>query len=596
MRSRQSQLTNQQHVTRRRGPSLHTGVFPGSLLTVASAALLAAVLPAQANATLFDAEWGITDGADFTSFIEAVDTDAQGNVYIAGTFTGKVTVGIGGPTYETADFLRSDVFIAKLSPTGQHIWSYQAAGDLNDSAREIDVLPNGDVVIVGSTQGPNFGFDGGSNATNGATDAFGARFDTNGSVRWQSVWGLSDLEEATGVAFDPTNGHTIVVGNFWGTTNFGHGQRTSAGDSDWFLLDITPTGSLDADIVFGGAGAEREARVAVDLTGAVAFLGTSSGPVDIGNGTLPGAGSYDIVLGRFSQVGAPALWSQRFGSSGSDTGRGVCVAANGAIFIAGSYSGTVDFGSGSLSSNGSLDGFVAAFKEEGAPLWSHSMGGPGEDRTSHIDVEGSLLAITGFFNGTVWFGPTRATTYDQLMDAYVATLDTDGNWQGLIQGRGPGWDLGMQVSLHGTPIVVGSFGEWVDFGSLELNTSALQFSGFVVGLTDQVSSAPDVLGESALDLIDVASAQPNPTRAETSVSFRLPTADGGGSSDAAVQVTVHDVTGRTLRVLSPETTGDSGVARWDGRDRTGLAVPSGVYFLRVSTPEDARSVPVTIQR
>ncbi|MEZ4649340.1 MAG: hypothetical protein R3E97_11285 [Candidatus Eisenbacteria bacterium] len=602
----------------RAGRAHSGGVRSGGLLALAFATLLSPILPERAGATLFDAAWGISDGADYTDVIDAVDTDSQGNVYIAGTFTGKVTVGIGGPTYQTPDFDHSDTFIAKLSPTGQHIWSHQGVGDHNDAATEIDVFPNGDVVVVGTTRSQTFGFDGGSNATHGGIDAFGARFNSNGSVRWQSVWGGADTEEATGVAFDPTNGHTIVVGNFWGTANFGNGQRTSAGDADWFLLDITSTGSLDADIVFGGTGGEREARVAVDPTGAVVFLGSPSGPVDLGNGTLPSVGSYDIVLGRFSQVGTPALWSQRFGGSGSDTGRGVCVAENGAIFIAGSYSQTIDFGSGSLSSDGSLDGFVAAFKEEGVAMWSRSMGGPGEDRASHIDIEGSLLAITGFFNGTAWFGQTRATTYDQLMDSYVATLDTDGDWQGLIQGRGPGWDFGLQVALHGTPIAVGAFGQWVDFGSLGLSTAALQFSGFVVGLTDQVSSVPGTdqddlthgMGDPLSNALQLSPAQPNPFRTETFVRFRIGNRSGAGGGGAgtddngtiagslysSVRATVHDASGRAIRSLTPDLQGDSGEIRWDGRDRSGVAVPSGVYFLRMATPEGATSIPVTLQR
>jgi hypothetical protein len=77
---------------------------------------------------------------------------------------------------------------------------------------------------------------------------------------------------------------------------------------------------------------------------------------------------------------------------------------------------------------------------------------------------------------------------------------------------------------------------------------------------------------------------PNPFRRATYVAFDLP-------RPGRVRVTVHDVTGREVRVL------DDGalpagrhVRGWDGRDAEGRPVASGVYLIRAGLPEGAAAV------
>jgi hypothetical protein len=70
-------------------------------------------------------------------------------------------------------------------------------------------------------------------------------------------------------------------------------------------------------------------------------------------------------------------------------------------------------------------------------------------------------------------------------------------------------------------------------------------------------------------------AGPNPFNPSTVVEYFT-------ARDARVVVTVHDAAGRRIRELvdAPHTAGRHRVD-WDGRDRTGAALPSGVYFLRI---------------
>jgi hypothetical protein len=70
-------------------------------------------------------------------------------------------------------------------------------------------------------------------------------------------------------------------------------------------------------------------------------------------------------------------------------------------------------------------------------------------------------------------------------------------------------------------------------------------------------------------------ASPNPVLERTTIAFDLP-------EPAGVRATLHDVSGRLLRVLvdGPFPAGNH-QASWDRRDASSHPVPPGIYFLRL---------------
>jgi hypothetical protein len=83
---------------------------------------------------------------------------------------------------------------------------------------------------------------------------------------------------------------------------------------------------------------------------------------------------------------------------------------------------------------------------------------------------------------------------------------------------------------------------------------------------------------------------PNPATEKTLISYELPTSQH-------VSAEVFDVTGRLVRRLVD---GDVPVGRhsvrWDCRNGAGELVSPGIYFCRVSTEDDAKSVKIVILR
>jgi hypothetical protein len=90
--------------------------------------------------------------------------------------------------------------------------------------------------------------------------------------------------------------------------------------------------------------------------------------------------------------------------------------------------------------------------------------------------------------------------------------------------------------------------------------------------------------------LSLQSVEPNPFSGETRVIFTR-------GFRGATRLSVLDVTGRTVRVLvNGEAPAGRSSSRWDGRDQSGARVASGVYFFRLETEEDIRTVKATLLR
>jgi len=123
-----------------------------------------------------------------------VATDADGNVYLAGSVVRPE------PDY-------SDAWIAKMSATGALRWRRQLGSSATDYANGVATDGDGNVYVAGST----YGSLGGSNQ-GGTADAWLAGYSATGALRWKRQLGSSATDYANGVATDG-DGNVYVVGS-----------------------------------------------------------------------------------------------------------------------------------------------------------------------------------------------------------------------------------------------------------------------------------------------------------------------------------------------------------------------------------------------
>jgi hypothetical protein len=150
-----------------------------------------------------------------------------------------------------------------------------------------------------------------------------------------------------------------------------------------------------------------------------------------GINVLNANGDYDIFLTKLAANGS-LIWSRQIGSAGTEWADALDLDGLGNVYIAGHFSGTVDFdpgpGSFLLSASGSINPFLLKLDSVGNFIWARQFHGTTVSDL-HVTNDGYLLA-TGYFQTTGDFDPGPGTSIliksgtDQ--DIFVSRYDAAG--------------------------------------------------------------------------------------------------------------------------------------------------------------------------
>lgn len=244
---------------------------------------------------------------------------------------------------------------------GELLWVRRFA-DLGHAWDELHVTsdPAGNVYLTGGFQG-SFDLGGGSHSSVGNDDLFLAKLDPGGNHLWSKSFGDdAERQSGDGVAIDG-NGDLLLTGQFFGTIDFGGGTMTSVDDADLFVVKLASDETHQWSKRFGTDGDDRAWSVAIGLEDEVVLAGQQDGSIDFGGGALGASGVEDGFLVKLDGSGNH-LWSRRVGSGGVDRIIDVTVDSAGNVIVIGSVSGTADFGAGPEPLvDGSSDLFVAKY-------------------------------------------------------------------------------------------------------------------------------------------------------------------------------------------------------------------------------------------
>lgn len=125
--------------------------------------------------------WAHNMGGLLGDIGNSIAVDATGNAYVAGTFSGSLSVG----STSLLSVGMSDAFISKFSATGTMVWSRNVGSSTDDYANAVEVNPSGEIAYAGSFSGDaDFGMGAGSVpvvAPGSNSDVFAQRITQSGT-------------------------------------------------------------------------------------------------------------------------------------------------------------------------------------------------------------------------------------------------------------------------------------------------------------------------------------------------------------------------------------------------------------------------------
>jgi hypothetical protein len=369
----------------------------------------------------------------------SLKTDASGNLYVSGLFSGTCDFDPGPGTYTLSTF-NSMGFLLKLDPAGNFLWVQQLGGEPYSLALDI----SGNIILAGVFNSTS-DFDPGPGTytmtSAGFADFFVCKFNPSGNFQWAVGMGSINPDEAHSVQCD-ASGNIYVTGFYNNGTDFdpGPGVLTlpTNGSSDTFILKLDAAGNLVWAKNIGGANSDGAFALCLDGSNNIIIAGAFKGICDFDPGpgtyTLSAIGSNTISDCYVLKLDASGsfLWAKVFGSSANiDEVRSLSIDNTGNIYAGGYFYGTVDFDPGpgnfilsAIASN--ADAFLSKFDPSGNYFWTKTFGGINGESILSLEIDASLnILACAPFTSFIDFDPTPGTytiaSYG-ASDAYILKL------------------------------------------------------------------------------------------------------------------------------------------------------------------------------
>jgi hypothetical protein len=365
-------------------------------------------------------------------YLNRVTTDAQGNVFAAGTFYDTIT--LPGGQVLASPYDKSTMYVTKQNSSGNVLWV--------KTMYEVGLGPNG-----------------GSSVTGLEVDAAGNVYLSG------TVYDTIDV--------DPGSGEFLVGGI----------------ESQGFLCKLDAQGNFVWAKAFSSNGSTSDVFLAIHQNNFyLAFSFRDSVDVDpsAADLILQSAGGYDAAMIKLDSAGS-LLWAKKVGGPQEELVYGIATDNNGQMYVTGGFDGTCDFHPGNqivnLNSAGALDVFILILNSNGSYEMAKRFGGPGNDYGNGIkaDNDGNMY-VTGGFEDSVDFQPgvgVYMLTSEESADGFVAKLDTAGSltWARQLAGLSYNYATSIEIDNAGRVYTTGYYSQTIDYDiSAGLDTFSVELN------------------------------------------------------------------------------------------------------------------------
>ncbi|MFC1481275.1 hypothetical protein ACFL6E_03405 [Candidatus Neomarinimicrobiota bacterium] len=304
----------------------------------------------------------------------------------------------------------SDAWLIKTDNLGNLEWSATYGGTDDDWAYDLDLLPDGGAIIVGTTMSSGAG----------ETDVWLFRVDDDGTLLWEQTFGGISYDHGFHVEQDYDGGFILSAETY----SFG------AGENDGWLIKTDQLGTVIWEKTYGTGGRERAYWVAAlrDSNYIVA------GYTDTLSASEPAS---DLLIFKVDQAGT-VLWEKPYIVGNSAVGRSVVETTDGGYVVAGffqSYYGD--------------DIWFLKTDTDGQLLWDQVFTGGADDRAAAV-----ALTDDG---GYIIVGASQSYGHG-LNDCFLIKTDDQGEIEWNHFYGGASYDIGraVQQTREGNYIVAGT--------------------------------------------------------------------------------------------------------------------------------------------
>jgi hypothetical protein len=393
-------------------------------------------------------------GGSANDRVQGVAVDAAGRIYVTGhtdstNFASVLPSGAAG--YDTTAHGLLDGFVAVLSTDLQDVlyWT-KIGGSMEDRAYAVAVQANGDVVVIGFTESPDFPVTTGV-AHHGSADTFITRFSPDlKQIRMSTLLGGSGYENPRDSFCVDASGN-IYIGGATSSLDFPatpgafqttHAVSTDVDDWDGYLAKLSPSGQVLWATYIGGSknddsysgtrlGADGSIYIA-GMTNSVDFPVTPNAFQHTFGGNPSTTNPYigDGFVARFTPDGSALIFCTYLGGSDADMVGGNDVleldSAGNAVVMGGTRSVDFPVTAGAFDTHcecalaNEPDMFIAKVSADGTTLIASTfLGGEQPEEPSGLDID---------VGGAIYFsGNTTSNNFPVTLDANQPIYATGGD-------------------------------------------------------------------------------------------------------------------------------------------------------------------------
>jgi hypothetical protein len=222
-----------------------------------------------------------------------------------------------------------DFWVVKLSSTGSLQWQKCLGGSGSDDAASIQQTSDGGYIVAGSTRSNDGDVSGNHDVSGnyGESDFWVVKLSSTGSLQWQKCFGGSNWDHAASIQ-QTSDGGYIVAGSTGSSDGDVSGKHAGF---DFWVVKLSSTGSLQWQKCLGGSGSDLAASIQQTSDGGYIVAGITSS----NNGDVSGNhGAEDFWVVKLSSTGS-LQWQKCFGGSNWDRAYSIQQTSDGGYIVAG---------------------------------------------------------------------------------------------------------------------------------------------------------------------------------------------------------------------------------------------------------------------